>query len=249
MTDSFPVRLNVYGLTNLNDRLKSEKIGIYHVGVEVHKTEWSYGYHRYPISGIYTMQKPLSLESLSKDPRMFYVSEQIAVGTTVYTHKQISDHLSMIGRNDWTGLKYHIIFKNSIEFANKLCYYLCGKNIPPWINCFPIIYQKHSEVIVEIPEEFRTPVALKEMIQQKLEFAHKLQQQPKQQKAIVSTNANDNQNDGKVNRSIDPENVSLDRFIDSKILAAPSMEEFNIEMAKEALNEDQSTSTSNNNSK
>ena len=103
----------------------------------------------------------------------------------------------MIGRNDWTGLKYHIIFKNSIEFANKLCYYLCGKNIPPWINCFPIIYQKHSEVIVEIPEEFRTPVALKEMIQQKLEFAHKLQQQPKQQKAIVSTNANDNQNDGK----------------------------------------------------
>ena len=79
----YTVNLNVYGLTELNAKLAAHNIGgIYHVGVLVHGNEWSYGYHRYSISGIYTLHKPGDLKSLSRNENMFYFVDSITVGTT-----------------------------------------------------------------------------------------------------------------------------------------------------------------------
>ena len=45
-SQEFPVQLNIYGLTEFNEKLRDQKLGIYHVGVQVHDHEFSYGYHR-----------------------------------------------------------------------------------------------------------------------------------------------------------------------------------------------------------
>lgn len=80
--ESVPVTLNVYGLTEPNEKLRPYKVGIYHIGVQVHGREWSYGYHRYPISGIFRSDKPRDILSLSQDEHMFYPLDPIIVGTT-----------------------------------------------------------------------------------------------------------------------------------------------------------------------
>ena len=45
-SEEYPVQLNIYGLTELNEKLRGQKVGIFHVGVQVHEHEFSYGYHR-----------------------------------------------------------------------------------------------------------------------------------------------------------------------------------------------------------
>lgn len=88
-----PVKLNVYGLVELNKKIQPLNVGIYHTGVEVYGTEWSYGCHPYPISAIYTLDRPRDLKSLSSD-ELFNLVDSIPLGETNYSLNRIVSHVN-----------------------------------------------------------------------------------------------------------------------------------------------------------
>ncbi|CAN6216568.1 unnamed protein product [Urochloa humidicola] len=53
---TYPVSLNVYDLTPINNYLHWCGLGIFHSAVEVHGSEYSFGAHDYPSSGVFEVE-------------------------------------------------------------------------------------------------------------------------------------------------------------------------------------------------
>lgn len=83
------VRLNVYGLTSLNQTIRYTGLGIYHSGVQVYGVEWAYGGYPYPVSSIFRMRQPRDLASLSDINGRFHFVESIEMGRTKFTYDQV----------------------------------------------------------------------------------------------------------------------------------------------------------------
>lgn len=91
----YPVRLNVYSLVKVNEKIKYTGIGIYHSGTEVHGNEWAYGGHPLEGSGIYLMKKPRDLKSLSDIDGSFIFKETLRIGFTDFTLEQVREIVSL----------------------------------------------------------------------------------------------------------------------------------------------------------
>ena len=97
-SNKVPVRINVYSLVKVNEKLCYTGLGIYHSGVEVHNTEWAYGGHPYALSGIFQMVQPRDLKSLSDIDGSFKFTQTLRIGYTTYSLEQIKALVSEIFR-------------------------------------------------------------------------------------------------------------------------------------------------------
>ncbi|XP_051135024.1 deSI-like protein At4g17486 [Andrographis paniculata] len=123
--DETPVYLNVYDLTSINGLFFWAGVGIFHSGVEVYGTEYAFGAHEYPTTGVFEVE-----------PRQcpgFKFRKSILIGTTRLNHDQVRESIEHHAKRYW-GDAYNLIAKNCNHFSCDICHQLTGNHIPKWIN-------------------------------------------------------------------------------------------------------------------
>eukprot|EP00747_Dinoflagellata_sp_TGD_P214271 gnl/TRDRNA2_/TRDRNA2_87156_c0_seq1.p1 gnl/TRDRNA2_/TRDRNA2_87156_c0~~gnl/TRDRNA2_/TRDRNA2_87156_c0_seq1.p1 ORF type:complete len:419 (-),score=51.30 gnl/TRDRNA2_/TRDRNA2_87156_c0_seq1:88-1344(-) len=129
--EPFSVVLSVYDATHwpvvnsINSFVLSAfGAGAYHVGVDVHRQEWSYG-RALTGSGLsYVMPR--------KHPSHRFRGA-IKLGTTNLSRPEVLMVLSDMAKT-WVASEYHIFNRNCCHFAAQLAVNLGAKSCPPWID-------------------------------------------------------------------------------------------------------------------
>ncbi|KAM0849628.1 hypothetical protein ACQ4PT_053600 [Festuca glaucescens] len=124
-TGEFPVVLNVYDLTPINNYMHWCGLGIFHSAVEVHGSEYSFGAHDYPTSGVFEVEP--------KNCPGFLYRSTIFIGRTSLQPLEFRDFIQRMA-SEYHGDTYHLISKNCNHFTDDLSTRLTGKPIPGWVN-------------------------------------------------------------------------------------------------------------------
>ncbi|KAL3083107.1 hypothetical protein niasHS_010909 [Heterodera schachtii] len=155
-----PVFLNVYDMYKLNDIVFSSLgIGVFHSGIEVYDTEYAYGGHPFPFSGIFE-NTPRDAEELGEN---FKFRESIPLGETDFSAEDVNKMIQNLGQ-EYRGDSYHLITKNCNHFSAILSKVLTGQELPPWINRLANISGSLPFVERWIPQEWLTPIALQQSL-------------------------------------------------------------------------------------
>ncbi|XP_062229039.1 deSI-like protein At4g17486 [Phragmites australis] len=120
-----PVVLNVYDLTPLNNYLHWCGLGIFHSAVEVHGSEYSFGAHDHPSSGVFEVE-PKSCPG-------FIYRCSVLIGHTSLNPLEFREFIQRMA-SEYHGDTYHLISKNCNHFTDDLSIRLTGKPIPGWVN-------------------------------------------------------------------------------------------------------------------
>ncbi|KAK3158629.1 hypothetical protein QOZ80_2AG0139600 [Eleusine coracana subsp. coracana] len=120
-----PVVLNVYDLTPANDYFYWLGFGVFHSGIEVHGTEYGFGAHDFPSSGVFQVE--------SKSCPGFIYRRSVWLGTTDMSREEFRLFIEKLA-GKYHGNTYHLITKNCNHFTDDVCKNLTGKPIPAWVN-------------------------------------------------------------------------------------------------------------------
>jgi len=124
------VHLNIYDLgTNpvvgkINHALMAVGTGVFHVGVEVYGTEWSYGYDESG-TGVFYVEPGASSKN--------HFREALNVGTTNLSREQVMHIIGGLA-GEWLGCDYDCLRKNCASFAVVLVEKLGAGRIPTWVS-------------------------------------------------------------------------------------------------------------------
>lgn len=116
------VIVNVYDLSPSNEILYPMGLGLYHTGVEILGTEYSFASG----AGVF--------ESVPQQAPGARFREAIPMGSYDGGHTELKRVLSELSRGQFGPEDYNLIRRNCNHFANALCWKLLGTTIPPFIN-------------------------------------------------------------------------------------------------------------------
>lgn len=120
-----PLKLNVYDLTHMNGYMYWFGLGVYHSAIEAYGTEYAYGAHDYPTSGVFEVE-----------PRQcpgFKFRKSLTLGTIWMGPDKFREFVEEIAC-EYSGDTYHLLFKNCNNFCDDVCMRLIGSHLPRWIN-------------------------------------------------------------------------------------------------------------------
>ncbi|XP_072984052.1 deSI-like protein At4g17486 [Typha latifolia] len=124
-SQGFPVVLNVYDLTPLNNYIFWCGLGIFHSGIEVHGLEYGFGAHDYSSSGVFEVEP-------KKCPGYIYRCS-ISLGRIDMHPNEFREFMENIAA-DYHGDTYHLISKNCNHFTDDVSMKLTERGIPGWVN-------------------------------------------------------------------------------------------------------------------
>ena len=135
--DGEPVYLNLY---DLSIRLKSVKLKritdsllvIYHSGVQVYGTEYSFFPYNPKTGGGGIIELPE--EMVQNGTNNFKFQTSILLGYTDLTQEKVERYVTTLRKLGFTGDKYNLITRNCNVFSNSLTEMLIGKSIPSQLN-------------------------------------------------------------------------------------------------------------------
>ena len=123
------VYLNVYDLHPSNNALRWLGLGLYHTGVEVYGSEWTYSGG----SGVFS-HSPRRPPGLAERREGVRFHTTIELGEIQLSSAEIEEVIRRISSNFFSGDEYHLLTQNCNTFSDALSIELLGHPIPGHIN-------------------------------------------------------------------------------------------------------------------
>ncbi|XP_062540563.1 deubiquitinase DESI2-like [Armigeres subalbatus] len=113
----------------INEYTTSIGLGVFHSGVEIFETEFAYGGHPFPFTGVFEIS-PRDHDELGEK---FRFRQSIQIGCTDFTEEEVRRIVEELG-NQFRSDRYHLINNNCNHFSGAVTQILCVQKIPSWLN-------------------------------------------------------------------------------------------------------------------